>query len=53
MPKNLLHTALLLEWSEMALPGLMGLPAHPLGLLAGLARRRGIHRELAARYVRI
>jgi quercetin dioxygenase-like cupin family protein len=52
LPKNLYHTALLFEWGEGRLPGIFALLEPLFGLLAKRARRKGIDRELAARYVR-
>jgi mannose-6-phosphate isomerase-like protein (cupin superfamily) len=52
LPKNLYHTALLFEWGEGRLPGIFALLEPLCGLLAKRARRKGIDRELAARYVR-
>jgi mannose-6-phosphate isomerase-like protein (cupin superfamily) len=51
IPKNPLHTALVLDWSETRLPGIYKLVEAPLRLLARLARRRGVDRELEGRYV--
>ncbi len=50
MPRNLLHTALLLEWGDGRLPGAYALLERGLRLLAAIARRRGIDRELGERY---
>ncbi len=52
LPKNLYHTALLFEWGEGRLPGIFVLLEPLFGLLAKRARRKGIDRELEARYVR-
>ena len=52
LPKNLYHTALLFEWGEGRLPGIFALLEPLFGLLARRARRKGIDRELEARYVR-
>ena len=49
-PKNLYHMALLLEWSDMRLPGLFTVAEPLLRLLAKSARRKGIDRELGAKY---
>jgi mannose-6-phosphate isomerase-like protein (cupin superfamily) len=51
IPKNPLHTALLLEWSEARLPGTLGLLDRPLRLLARAARWRGVDRELESKYL--
>jgi quercetin dioxygenase-like cupin family protein len=52
MPKNLYHTALLFEWGEGRMPGLFTLIGPLMRLLARRARRKGIDRELEARYCR-
>lgn len=52
LPKNLYHTALLFEWGEGRLPGIFTAAAPLIRLLAKRARRKGIDRELEARYVR-
>ena len=49
-PRNPVHLALLLELSEMQLPGARRVGAAPLRLIAAIARRRGVLRELDARY---
>ncbi len=49
-PKNLYHLAVLLEWSEIRLPGLFTVAEPLFRLLARRARRKGIDRELEARY---
>lgn len=49
-PRNLLHSALLLRWSEARLPGARGAVAPVMVLLAAAARMRGIDRELIERY---
>jgi quercetin dioxygenase-like cupin family protein len=51
IPKNPLHTALLLEWGEMRLPGAYTLLERPMRLLARIARRRGVDRKLEGRYL--
>ena len=51
-PKNLYHLAVLLEWSEIRLPGVFTIAEPLLRLLAKRARRKGIDRELEARYCR-
>lgn len=48
-PSNPLHLAVLLEHSDMALVGPMALLAPLFGLLAGVARRRGVLQGLVAR----
>src|ERR671916_2412498 len=52
LPKNLYHTALLFEWGEGRLPGIFALLEPLFGFLARRVRRKGIDRELEARYVR-
>lgn len=52
LPKNLYHTALLFEWGEGRMPGLLGVLEPVFRLLAKRARRKGIDRELEDRYVR-
>ncbi|MGH3148911.1 MAG: cupin domain-containing protein [Rubrobacter sp.] len=51
LPKNLYHTALLFEWGEGRLPGAFALLEPVFRLLANRARRKGIDRELEARYL--
>lgn len=51
-PRNLYHTALLLDWAEIRVPGLFTLLEPLMRLLARRARRKGIDRELEARYCR-
>jgi hypothetical protein len=51
VPRNPLHTALLLEMGQMRLPGAYSVLQRVLGLLASVARRRGIDRELERRYL--
>jgi quercetin dioxygenase-like cupin family protein len=51
IPKNPLHLALLLQMSEMRLPGVYTVVEPLLGLLARVARWRGVDRELERRYV--
>jgi quercetin dioxygenase-like cupin family protein len=46
------YLAVLLGWSDMRLPGLFTVAEPVLRLLARRARRRGIDRELEARYCR-
>ena len=52
LPKNLYHTALLFEWGEGRLPGLFAVLEPVFRLLARRARRKGIDRELEAKYCR-
>ncbi len=52
LPKNIYHTALLFEWGEGRMPGLFGVLEPVFRLLAKRARRKGIDKELEARYVR-
>lgn len=49
-PCNLLHTALLLEWGDARLPCAYAVLERGLRLLAAIARRLGIDRELVKRY---
>lgn len=49
-PRNPLHLALLLAWSETALAGPQRFLMGPMRLLAWVARRRGVDRELERRY---
>ena len=51
VPRNPLHTALVLEWGELRLPGAYAPLQRILALLARIARRRGIDRELERRYL--
>lgn len=51
-PKNPYHLAMLLEWSEIRMPGLFTLAEPVFRLLARRARRKGIDQELEARYCR-
>lgn len=52
LPRNPLHLALLLEWGEAQVPGVATFLAPVFRLLANEARRRGMDRELEARYCR-
>ncbi len=52
IPKNLYHLAALLEWSDMRLPGLFTAAEPLFRFLAKRACRKGIDRELEARYCR-
>ncbi|MGH3090401.1 MAG: cupin domain-containing protein [Rubrobacteraceae bacterium] len=52
IPKNLYHMALLLEWAEIRVPGIFTIIAPIMRLLAKRARRKGIDKELEARYCR-
>lgn len=51
-PRDPYHMALILEWSEGRMPGIFALIEPLFGLLARRDRRKGIDRELEARYVR-
>jgi hypothetical protein len=51
-PRDPYHMALILEWADIRLPGIFVLLEPLFGLLAKRARRKGIDRELEARYVR-
>jgi quercetin dioxygenase-like cupin family protein len=50
IPKNLLHLAVLTQISDIKLVGLMVALTPIFGLLARIARRRGVEAELLARY---
>lgn len=50
MPRNPLHAALLLEWGDGKLPGAYAVLERGLRLLAAIARRLGVDRELVERY---
>ena len=50
-PTNLLHLALLVEESDSRIAGPLRLLQPVFGVLAAVARRRGVDRELARRYV--
>jgi quercetin dioxygenase-like cupin family protein len=50
-PKNLLHLALLVEESGTRIAGPLRILEPAFGMLAALARRRGVDRDLARRYV--
>jgi quercetin dioxygenase-like cupin family protein len=50
LPRNPMHTALLLEWGETRLPGIYAILEHGLRLLARVARLAGVDRRLVARY---
>ena len=52
IPKNPYQLAVILEWSEMRLPGAFSLMAPVFRVLAGRARRKGIDRELEDAYCR-
>ncbi len=52
LPKNLYHTALLFEWGEGRMPGIFTVIEPLFRILAQRARRKGIDRELEARYGR-
>jgi len=51
-PKNLYQLAVLLEWSEIRLPGVMGFMEPLFRLLAKRARNKGIDKELEKKYCR-
>jgi mannose-6-phosphate isomerase-like protein (cupin superfamily) len=51
-PRNPLHLAVLAQWSDIGLDGPLRLMTPLLGLLGRIARRRGVDRDLRARYVR-
>jgi quercetin dioxygenase-like cupin family protein len=50
-PRNVFELAVLASWSDVRVAGVVGVLNPVLGLLAGVARRRGVDRELASRYV--
>jgi quercetin dioxygenase-like cupin family protein len=52
VPKNIYHLAVLLDWSEMRVPGLFTIAEPLFRLLAARARRKGIDADLEARYCR-
>jgi quercetin dioxygenase-like cupin family protein len=49
-PRNLYHMGVLLEWSDMRLPGVFTVAEPLFRLLAKRARRKGIDKELEAKY---
>ncbi|MEX5298865.1 cupin domain-containing protein [Kocuria sp. CPCC 205292] len=51
-PRSLLRTALLIQWTDINLPGIYRWLGPVLRALAGIARRRGIDHELEERYCR-
>ena len=51
-PKNPYHLAIILEWSEIQIPGVMGKLEPLFGLLARRARRKGIDKDLEKTYCR-
>jgi quercetin dioxygenase-like cupin family protein len=51
VPRSPLHLALLLEMGELRLPGAFAALERVLGLLARIARARGVDRELERRYL--
>ena len=51
-PKNPYHLAVLLDWSEMRVSGVLAVAEPSFRLLAKRARRKGIDKELEARYCR-
>lgn len=51
MPRNPLHAALLLEMGEVRLPGAYAALERVVGLLARIARWRGVDRKLERRYL--
>jgi len=50
IPKNLLHLAVLVQMSDIKLVGPIGVLTPLFGLLARIARRRGVEADLQARY---
>ncbi len=51
-PRNLYYTALLMQWSDIRLPGIYTVAEPLFRLLARRARRKGIDRELETQYCR-
>ena len=51
-PKSMYHMALLLDWSEIRVPGFFTVVEPLMRLLAGRAKRKGIDKELEAKYCR-
>lgn len=51
IPRNPLHLAVLLERSDMRLPGVYAVAHQPLKILAGAARRLGVGTALERRYL--
>lgn len=51
-PRSLYHLAVLLEWSDVRLPGIFTVAEPLFGLLAKRARRKGIDSKLEAKYCR-
>jgi len=51
-PKNPYHLAVILEWSEIQIPGFLGTLEPLFRLLARRARRKGIDKRLEAEYCR-
>ncbi|MFI7584724.1 cupin domain-containing protein [Kocuria sp. M1N1S27] len=49
-PRSLLRTALLIQWTDINLPGLYRWLGPLVRALAGIARSRGLDRELEGRY---
>ncbi len=52
LPKSLVHKALLLQLADTNVPGFFTIIAPALRMIAKRARRKGIERELIARYCR-
>ena len=50
LPRNPLHTALVLEWGEIRLPGAYAILERGMRVLARVARLAGIDRKLVSRY---
>jgi quercetin dioxygenase-like cupin family protein len=51
-PKNLYHLAILLDWSDIGMPGPMGKMLPLFRFLARRAKKKGIDRELFEKYCR-
>src|SRR3954452_18783999 len=52
-PKNLYELAVLADWSDMRISGPLRVLQPLFGVLAALARRKGVDRVLAQRYVQL
>ncbi len=51
LPRNPLHTALVLNWADIRLPGAQSALTPVLRLFTGLARMTGVERRLRRRYL--
>jgi mannose-6-phosphate isomerase-like protein (cupin superfamily) len=50
IPKNIYHMALLVAWSDTNIPGIFSILSPILRFLAGVAKRKGIDRQLIKKY---